>query len=201
MGLVITLPVITAFFIIGKDFIGLWMGPRYVSVAGAVLIFLSVPLLFAALQATSNQILYGMSRHQLYAWIVLTEALINLGLSIFLAYKVGVIGVAIGTMIPAIIFEGIFVPIYTAGLLKQSVWGFYWHSWVKPCVLSLPYAAWLFALHRLGWSNSWTGFVTTVASGLLIYAGMVWFGILSSDEKQSLMRRIRPVPAPVRATS
>lgn len=202
IGLLVLLPVILAFLVVGKDFIGLWMGPRYVLVAGTVLVILSIPVLCAPLQATSNQILYGMNRHQIYAGIALGEAAVNLALSIVLARKLGVIGVAWGTMIPAVISEGIIVPLYTARILKQSAWALYWHSWIRPVVLSLPYGAWLLLLHRAGWTQSWAGFVAAIVSGLIVYGATVWFVTLSRDEKQALVRRMKElVPSPMRAAT
>jgi O-antigen/teichoic acid export membrane protein len=191
MGLLVILPGLLAFFVVGRDFIGLWMGARYEAVAGTVTILLSVAVLFAPLQATSNQILYGMNRHQLYARITIIEALVNLGLSIFLAYRIGVVGVAWGTMVPAVIVEGIFVPVYTARQVQQSIGGLYWQAWIKPLLLGSPYMLWLIVLHRAGWTNSWHGFVAAIISGLLIYLGITWFLGLSEQDRQMLRQRIR----------
>jgi O-antigen/teichoic acid export membrane protein len=202
MGLLVLLPVVIAFLIVGRDFISLWMGPRYVLVAGTVLVLLSVPVLFAPLQATSNQILFGMNRHQTYACIAIVEAIVNLGLSIVLARKLGVVGVAWGTMVPAVIIEGFIVPLYTARVLKQPAGTLYWQSWIRPVVLSLPYGAWLLLLHRAGWTSSWAGFVATIASGLVVYAITLWLVTLSREEKQLLVRRVKELlPAPMRAAT
>jgi O-antigen/teichoic acid export membrane protein len=200
VGLLILLPVVIAFLIVGKEFIGLWMGPQYVMVAGTVLMLLAIPVLFAPLQMTSNQLLYGVNRHQVYAYIAVVEAAVNLGLSIILARTIGVVGVAWGTMIPAVIIEGLIVPSYTAGVLKQPVLPLYWRAWIGPVALSLPYATWLFVSHHIGWPITWPGFVLTITTGLLIYALTTWFFTLSESERQTVVVRFKQViPAPARS--
>src|SRR5579864_2508362 len=194
MGLVVILPGVMAFFIIGGDFITLWMGARYRQTAGAVLILLGTTMLCAPLRSTCNQILYGMNKHRRYGIMSAVEAFANLGLSIVLAYKMGVIGVAWGTAIPALIVEGMFVPIYTAQLLQQSRVELYWQTCVQPMLSTLPYCVLLFVLHRVGWVNRWSHFFVAIAMAVAVYAVIVWFWTFSSSERDMVRSKLRMKP-------
>ncbi len=140
LTLLFLLPGVCGLFTIGKPFIGLWMGERYIAYAFPVLVLLTIPLLVAPLQVTCNQILYGMNRHQTYAFLAISEAVLNLGISIYLAHKIGLLGVALGTLIPCLPIEGIALPLYTARVLGLPVGTMYRKVIVEPIAASLPCA-------------------------------------------------------------
>jgi O-antigen/teichoic acid export membrane protein len=185
------LPGIIGFLILGRSFIGLWMGPRYVQLSGAVLILLSLTLVFAPLRGTCHQILYGMNRHRFNAYASLIEAFINLLLSIFLAYKIGAVGVAWGTMIPSLIFSGLVIPLYTTRHVGISWSKLCLESWLIPAVSSLPFAVLLMISVRLGIPSTWGGFWATVICSLLFYVAFAWFVVFSKSEKETVYNQIR----------
>ena len=191
MGLILILPAIAAFFIVGRDFIVLWMGVRYRDTAGTVLIILAITMLFAPLRATSNQILYGINKHRRYGIMSAVEAVGNLGLSIMLAFKLGVIGVAWGTMLPAVIVEGILVPMYTAQLLRHSRIAMYWNTCIQPIISTLPYCGFLLLLHRIGWIDRWSHFIIAIGAGLALYAFVVWLWTLTSMEREVIRSKLK----------
>jgi len=185
------LPGIIGFLVLGRAFIGLWMGPRYVQLSGAVLILLTLSLVFAPLRGTCHQILYGMNRHRFNAYASLTEAFINLVLSIILAYKIGAVGVAWGTMIPSLFFSGLVIPLYTAKHVGISWTKLCWESWVIPAVSSIPFAILLMVAVRLGIPFAWSGFWVTVICSLVFYIAFAWFVVFSKAEKETVYSQIR----------
>jgi O-antigen/teichoic acid export membrane protein len=189
--LLLVLPAIVGFLVLGGPFITLWMGSRYMAISGEVLILLAIPILFAPMRGTAHQILYGTNGHRFNAYASLTEAGINLALSIFLAYRIGAVGVAWGTLIPAVLTAGIVVPLYTLHRLKMSWRDFYWDSWILPVLSALPYMGLLYMLRLTGIASTWTGFCATAIGSLPFYYLFAWFLVLRKPEKEMVRHQVR----------
>lgn len=104
----------------GGDFIKLWVGDKFIE-AIPILVVLIVGNTVAVSQSVSLSIMYAMKKHKWYAMVSTVEAFFNLTLSIILAYKYGILGVALGTVIPMICISGIFQPFYVSRLLNIPV--------------------------------------------------------------------------------
>jgi O-antigen/teichoic acid export membrane protein len=188
IGVVYGLAGIVGLTILGPRFLGLWMGESFVTRSGPILILLSIETGFYVLAFTCGQVLYGVGRHKVNAWLSLTNATANFALSATLVRWWGPVGVAWGTVIPAFAFEAIILPVFTARLLGVSLRQFYWSAVVKPVAAALPYAGWLWAWREHGWGSSYTSLVLVVGSGLLIYGPMAWVVALDARDK-NLIRR------------
>ncbi len=103
-----------------RDFVTLWMGAAFTDVY-RVIVILSVAVFLETSQATSVNALYASLHQKAYAALNISEALANLVLSLLLARPFGMLGVAIGTLIPSIVFRGIIQPIVVERLLHISV--------------------------------------------------------------------------------
>lgn len=190
LTLLLILPGIIGFEVLGAPFIALWMGARYVKLASGVLMVLSLCLLFGPMRATCNQILYGMNRLKYFAFWSFGEAVVNLGLSILLVYKIGMVGVAWGTLIPAVLVEGLILPRYTAKQIAVQPIEYYWQTFMRPILASLPYAGLLLLARSMGLANTWIGFFSSLVCGLTLYSLSVWFFGLPTDERQILSERV-----------
>lgn len=93
----------------GKAFINCWMGHAYVD-AYPVLVILSIAMFLEMWQSTTVNALYATLHQKTYAKVNLSEALANLVLSLMLAPRLGMIGIALGTLIPSIVVRGIVQP-------------------------------------------------------------------------------------------
>jgi O-antigen/teichoic acid export membrane protein len=99
----------------GKPFIRVWMGPAYLD-AYPVLVVLTAGLIVALAQTPSPQLLYGLAKHKYTALANSVEAIANLALSIVLAKRYGMIGVALGTLIPMVLVKLFVQPVYVCRL-------------------------------------------------------------------------------------
>lgn len=99
----------------GKPFIHVWMGPAYLD-AYPVLVVLTVGMIVMFSQAPSPQLLYGLAKHKYTALANSIEAIANLALSIILAKRYGMIGVALGTLIPMVLVKLFIQPVYVCHL-------------------------------------------------------------------------------------
>ncbi len=95
-------PFVVLFLLWGHQFLGLWVGPSLAS-AAPTLVVLVLGMLSTSVQATATQILLAFGRQRRIAVVAVLEALANLGCSIFLASRMGIEGVALGTAVPTTI--------------------------------------------------------------------------------------------------
>jgi O-antigen/teichoic acid export membrane protein len=103
-----------------RDFVIRWMGSSFTDVY-PVIVILSVAVFLETSQATSVNALYASLHQKAYAVLNISEAISNLILSILLARPYGMIGVALGTLIPSIVFRGIIQPIVVQRILHISM--------------------------------------------------------------------------------
>jgi len=79
-----------------------WMGPAF---EGSVAPFdvLALAGTIVVSQAASSNVLIAVGRHRVVTWIWTVEAFVNLGLSVLLVHRMGLLGVAIGTLVPLVV--------------------------------------------------------------------------------------------------
>ena len=189
--LLLLLPAIIAVLVLGPRFISLWMGVRYVEISGKVLILLAIPFTFAPMRGAAQQILYGSNRHKFYAYISLVEAFTNLTLSILLAYRIGAVGVAWGTLIPGVLTAGVAIPIFTLRQLEMDWRSFYWNSLLLPVLSGLPYMGLLYTMGSIGLASNLVRFFATVIGSLPLYYLFVWFFVLKKPEQELVRNQVR----------
>lgn len=93
----------------GKPFIIRWMGPSYVD-AYVPLVLLSLAVFLDVAQIPSTTLLNSTFNHRSYAYMNLTEGVINLAASLALARPLGIVGVALGTLIGAFLIRVVVQP-------------------------------------------------------------------------------------------
>jgi O-antigen/teichoic acid export membrane protein len=100
---------------LGTDFIRLWVGPAFSEHAFPLLVALGIA---SAAQGVSVQsqtpFCQALGRVRFAALVLIAEGVTNLVLSIALAPRFGITGVAAATAIPAVLMSGIMLPVYVA---------------------------------------------------------------------------------------
>lgn len=97
----------------GRSFLFLWVGKDF-EAAVPVLSILAVSYMFALSQTPGIGLMYAFNKHRYYAAATIVEAIANVTLSILLAPRYGIIGVAMGTAIPMILVKFFVQPIYVS---------------------------------------------------------------------------------------
>jgi O-antigen/teichoic acid export membrane protein len=115
----------------GKEFIRLWIGTGF-SDAAPVLLILTACYSIALAQNPGISLVYALKKHYLFAGASVIEGILNLALSIYLAPKYGIVGVAMGTAIPMLFIKIFVQPIYISRIIKISL-AQYW-SKIMPAV-------------------------------------------------------------------
>jgi O-antigen/teichoic acid export membrane protein len=107
--LALFIPVATALMVLAGPFLDAWVGPRYAGDADVAVILLAAAMLDMAMWPAAS-LLQGTNGHRLLAIFGSASALLNLGLSIALVRSVGVVGVALGTLVAAALEVAVVVP-------------------------------------------------------------------------------------------
>jgi O-antigen/teichoic acid export membrane protein len=180
--LLIALPLCIGFVFLGEQFITLWMGKTYASSA-IFLVVLTIPQFTGLSQYVSALVLAGMAKHRILAFIVITEGVVNLLLSIILVRKMGLIGVAWGTVIPDVICTALIIPFYTLRILNLGVREYVTRAFLRPVLASLPIAALGYAFSRMVASVSWSLFGSEVAIICGVFAVLSYFLCLDTQQR------------------
>ena len=187
------LPVATTFLIRGSTFIGLWMGPQYEDVSGDVLRVLALTMpLWAGFSIVCSSML-GISRHKPLVPIALLEGLCNLALSIFLVRRIGVVGVAWGTLIPSLLVSALFGPWYLRHTLGVPLRRYILTAWLKPGFAILPFALLTYGIDHFWPAHNLPLFFLQIALCLPVACASFWTICLTSEERAAYSRKLMSV--------
>jgi O-antigen/teichoic acid export membrane protein len=156
------------------QFFQLWVGRDQAKPAGyPSMAFLFSLLLLATMigvgQRIGYQVFFGTRRLPLLAKLTALEGLSNLALSVILVRSYGLIGVALGTLIPAIVFQGILHPFFVCRILHISLGTYCRRVLLRPAVVLLTVFPIVLTLSRSHDFSRWvTFFAYAAASGLII---------------------------------
>jgi len=185
----------------GYPFILNWMGARYTDGFWPFAI-----LVIAVYSDVSQQplvsYLYGVSKHSFLAKITLAEGVINLALSIFLGRRYGMIGVALGTLIPMLIAKLLIHPAYACRQLKLPLRDYYLKTLGKAALLSAlgVVIPWLIVF-RFFPTTSIYSVVALIMAQSLVAVAIASFTVLTPAERSSVLdklplgRKTQPLPA------
>jgi O-antigen/teichoic acid export membrane protein len=106
---IIAWPLVFALGLTGGFLLRVWMGESFVS-SLAVVQVLVVGFIVTAHNHAGYSALIGMRRVGPMVWrYFLPQAIFNLALSIYFVKRLGIVGVALGTMVPVIALEGVYL--------------------------------------------------------------------------------------------
>lgn len=176
-----------------------FIGSGKISVSQILPVTLIVmPLTWSTItQNPSNNYLFAAGYHRLQTFLTLAAALLNLIISVILVRYLGILGVALGTLIPNIIQQQVITVIVTCHKLNISFWNYLWVTYIKN-LLSLGV---LFTLLFLG-KHIYGGslYISVLITGFaVVMSAVTWlFTSASSYEKERLMaliqRPVKPIP-------
>ncbi len=190
IALLISLPLCLGFLFFGKQFIVLWMGKDY-AISAWYLAILTIPQFTSMSQYASALILAGMAKHKPLAFMALSEGLVNLALSIILVRKIGLVGVAWGTVIPHAIATAIAIPWYTLRTLNTSPSEYFIKAYLRPLLCAIPIAGLCYALSHSVENPSLLGFCGEVAVVCTVYAVLAYFICLTTSQKTLARQKLQ----------
>lgn len=169
----------------GEPFIIRWMGGRYDD-AYWPLVVLAFAVLLDVSQTASISLLYSTFKHRFYTYINLAEGLINLTVSLLLARPLGILGVALGTLVAAFLIRIVIQPWWVCRVSEIAYVGYmkYLGGNLLRCSCLMIAAT---ALVKWGLRPSYPLLVSSAACATLIYAVGTWWGVLNQEEREQVM--------------
>lgn len=166
-------PIAIAFCLVGDAFFFLWLGDGF-SKAYPVLLVLTLSQTFAAPLYGIGSLLYGIEKHQIIAKMIFGEAMLNLIISLILVRFWGIIGVAIGSAIPSILFNLFIFPSKITNIFNITLFQYYRHCLFMPFLMALPFAVCLLLYKGAYDCRTWLHFLLGISFSTFVYAFVVY---------------------------
>ncbi len=176
----------------GHAGLSLWLGPDHAAPQNVFIAF-SIITVSQVLVHSSLAILYGTNRMSAVAWVALIEGALKITLALLLAPQLGLVGVAVSTVLAQLSLTTWYVPLSACKLTGDTLW-----SYLSRTVLSALPAALVGS--ALGASVL---FLTSdrriqVCIGaplsMVAYATMYAYSCLNNDERQWLVDKFQSIP-------
>lgn len=185
----IGIPIGLAAFIVGDEFIQLWLGSDYAQ-SYNIMILLMLARMVNFPSAPVYSMLYGIGKHKVIVYTASLEAICNISLSIYLVRDYGLLGVAIGTLIPMVITSLLFP--YVASRYV----GFKYGAWLQSCILKplpmlLAFFASIYAVSLGFKTTSWSTFIYLSATIVVIYVICFCALGLSATERHLILSKLK----------
>ncbi len=175
---------------IGRPFVGLWVGPEFLA-GYTVLIVLTAVVVVAVAQDLPSKVLMITGRQRVLAGISLLGALVNALLSIILVQSLGILGVALGTLIP-FFAVACFNTAYACRCVGLRTRSFFLALVFPGLVPGLMAGAVLWLLQAWRYPQSWFALGWQGAIGVFFFgAACLALGIVRPS-RQAILARIRP---------
>src|SRR6266436_1378455 len=181
----ISVPICFSLIAWGKPFIIRWMGAGYKD-AYLPLVALTLAVFMDVCQAPSVILLNSTFRHRFYTYVNIIEGVINLVFSLVLARPLGILGVALGTLIGAFAVRFTLQPWWTckASGIPFSNYMRFLGSILLRCgglmAVAIGLTAW-------GLRANYGSLVSSSICAMIIYAAGSWFLVFSQGERRKFL--------------
>ena len=125
------------FLIIGnRKFVTIWVGPDFFGGDALNLLFISW-LFIDSLHRGTSVVIQASGDLRKWSIVSVIEALLNIGISLILVSKLGLIGIALGTTISRTV-SCIYITMLICNKTQLAVWSFLWQGVFAPMLRSIP---------------------------------------------------------------
>ena len=183
--------ILSGFVFFGEYFIYRWAGVDY-GESYYIALLLICPVTIPLIQNIGIEIQRAKNKHQFRSIVYLIMALLNVGISIWLCYLLGIIGVAIGTTISLLVANGIIINIYYQKKLGINIIKF-WKSILSTLpAFVIPIACGIVIMLFYNF-KSLLDFGLFIIIYVIIYAVSIYFLGLNREEKNIIFGRFKRV--------
>jgi O-antigen/teichoic acid export membrane protein len=168
----------------GRVLLRLWVGPDLVSAYSLVAI-LALGYTINLAQHPTLLIVISRGHHGPLGWWTIAEGIANIGLSVVWGRSHGLLGVAMGTIVPMLVVKILIQPVYALRAAEMSAWEYLYKGLGRP-VLVASLFVFLAKLLPLSSETSAPLFVATVTVQVMIFLALTWFLGLTREERRGL---------------
>ncbi len=174
----------------------LWLGERFVAVY-PLLVILTAGYVVGLGQGPSTVVIYAKNRHRPWAFITLAEGVANLLLSIYLARKYGLVGVALGTAVPMLAVGLLAKPWYALRLVGISAQVYVRDALARPIVTGILFLGVCYLTSGEHIPTSIGTFAVALAWQSSLFASLAYAVGLTGSERQIVLQRCRYITGSV----
>ena len=177
-----------AMCVFGSETLAFWVG-RDFAPGGPVLMILLISMALDMPGLTSSAVLSMTGHHRITARAAVAAVFLNVGFSVLLAKPLGLIGIAIGTLITTVLIDSL-ITLRTSSLHGVS-YGSYLARAVMPALLpGVPqYGVTLALKHWAPPANLISTIILTIP-GAVLYILLFWFLSIEHSEKDLLLSKL-----------
>jgi len=178
------LPITAVLLGLGQSIIEVWVGKKYIATSYPILVILICSANLMWCQAASGRVLFGTSKHRTWAFVTLSEGLVNLLLSITLVHYFqragrgpyyGIYGDALGTAIPLACTMTMFMPWHLCRQLGIRMRTYLREAYALPLIVTTPLAVALLLMRRWFIPHNYKQLaIQMVISGVVYGLGVLW---------------------------
>lgn len=186
VGLII--PMGVGICLIGGPFISIWMEGEFDPViVDAILVLLVTYTVVPMLNPFASRYLTAINRHVIFAKVAPPAALVNLGLSIWLVLEYGVIGAALGSVLPVFVVMPLYLYVVCHNLEVSML--NYFRAAIVPAVLPVVMMGgslfWFRTTHGF---DSYQDIVLSVLVSAVGYGLVYWLFAMGREDREVLLR-------------
>jgi len=189
MQSIIVYGILPAFIILGKQFIGLWVGNDY-NEAYYISLLLMIPASISLCETLGIDIQRAMNLHKFRALVYLGISIINIFISLFLIQMYGGIGAASGTALALIVGNVIIMNIFYSKKMGLQIQQF-WYSIRKISFPMLISSLILFGTKKIFTCESWADFLLLCIFYFVSYIVSIFVFFLSKEERKLIFRLLK----------
>jgi O-antigen/teichoic acid export membrane protein len=186
----VAIPLFVGMILFGEELFVLWQGPDF-RISGSVLIFLAIPQLFVMGVRPTVSIIKGLGYVRFGALVTLAQGAANLALTLLfvMGLGLGLYGVALGTLVPAVIFNCVVVA-FVLRWIRYPGGRFVGNNVVRWAVMAALFGGICLAVNLLPGKEVWLWFALKVAGLILISFAVGWYVIFSKAERAKLRQKL-----------
>ena len=188
-----SVPMLVGLMVLGREFLVVWMGDEAYARSATVLQILAL----SQVVSMSSEVLRNMLASVGYVWQVaklgLAEAVLNLSLKVaFVALAGwGLNGVALGTLVPTMLFMGVILPLVglpLVGLRRASFFIDTTLRWIVGAGLAFAVGS---AIAWIPLPMGWPTIAAKIAVAGLALTGIGWVVVLQRDDRTMVVSALR----------
>jgi len=173
-------------FVFGYDFISLWVGDY--SEVEQLMYIIPFTILLATSQNPCLLILYSHNKHQYYAYQNIGEGVLNLIISLIAVQYWGILGVAIGTLIPTVITKVFLQPRLTCKVISFSTKKYY--KQMLTCFsFSITFS--LISFNLKADINNWGTLIVNILLFTSVFIPSYWVICLNKNTKNFFISKLK----------
>jgi len=181
----IMLPLGVGSGLLGGPFIGVWIGEQYTEMADIIILLLMLSAIMPFTNPFSTRYLTAIGAHGILAKLYPVVAFVNIVMSIILVHYWGIVGVAVGTVIPVVLVVPIVASVCCRhlGIALSS----YIYSSIAPSLIpTLGMAICVYSFRHSLPLTSYTEILMAVIAGVAVYSVLFIILAMKTEEKRIL---------------